>query len=302
VPTLFLLSFIVFALVRVIPGDAVGVLLEKNQDPKLAAELRQHFGLDQPLLVQYGRWLGGILSGSFGRSMLSGVPVADLLAERFPRSLWLMGGGVAVALLLAIPIGLIAAARPNGWPDLLASGFVTLLMSVPTFWLGILYILLFAVALRWLPATGYAEPFEAPLKFLSHMWLPWLTLGGTLAALTARILRASLIEALNQDYTRTAAAKGLAERVILLRHAFRNAAIPMVTIVGLEMGYLIGGAVVTERVFAFPGMGQFLIDAIFARDYPVIQAGILVFATAFVVMNLITDIVIAVIDPRIRLG
>ncbi|MEA2585790.1 MAG: peptide/nickel transport system permease protein [Thermomicrobiales bacterium] len=302
IPTLVLLSFIIFAIVRVIPGDPVGVLLEKNQDPVLAAELRRHYGLDQPLPVQYGRWMRDVLGGSFGRSMINGVPVSDLLAQRFPRSLWLMGGGVGVALLIAVPVGLLAAARQNSWFDILATGLVALLMSIPTFWIGILYILLFAVQLHWLPATGFSDPFVDPWQFLKHMWLPWLTLGGTLAALTARIFRASLIEALASDFTRTAAAKGLSSRRVILAHACRNAAIPTVTVLGMEMGYLIGGAVVTERVFAYPGMGLFLVDAIFARDYPVIQAGLLVFATAFVLMNLLTDIVIAVIDPRIRLG
>jgi len=300
IPSLVLLSFVVFALVRVIPGDPISIMLEKNQDPELAQQLREFYGLDQPLLVQYGRWIQGILGGSFGNSIVNGRPVEAELAERLPRSLFLMLGSVAVALVLAIPIGLVAAARRNSWLDYGATALVTVLMSIPAFWLGILYILVFAVELQWLPATGYVSPREDFVGFARHMALPWLTLGGTIAALTTRVLRTSLIEELSSDYQRTAAAKGLHPRVILLRHAFRNAAVPMVTIIGLEMGYLMGGAVVTERVFAYPGMGQLLIGSVFSRDYPVIQAGILVFATLFIVMNIVTDVVVAAIDPRIR--
>jgi peptide/nickel transport system permease protein len=302
IPTLLVLSFAIFSLVRILPGDPVSALLEKTQDPELAASLRRYYGLDQPLFSQYVAWLGGVLSGSFGRSFLSGLPVAQLVGERFPRSVWLMGGGVAVALLLAVPTGMLAAAKRNRWPDLFASGLVTLLMAVPTFWLGILYIGVFAVTLHWLPATGYTDPLEDLPGFIRHIALPWLTLGGTLAALTARMLRSSLIEVLSQEYVLTARAKGLGSRAVLFGHAVRNAAIPTVTLLGLEMGYLLGGAVVTERVFAYPGMGQFLLESILTRDYPVIQAGLLVFASAFVLMNLLTDVVVAIIDPRIRLG
>jgi peptide/nickel transport system permease protein len=302
VPTLLVLSFGTFMLVRVIPGDPITALLDKTQDPQLAASLRRHYGLDQPLLTQYLVWLQGVLTGSFGRSFQSGLPVAELVAERLPRSLWLMAGGILVALLLAVPAGIVSAARRNRWPDLLASSVVTLLMAVPTFWLGILYIGLFAVTLHWLPATGYVDPLVEPLPFLSHIVLPWLTLGGTIAALTARLLRASLIEVLSHEYVLTARAKGLHSTAVLFGHALRNAAIPTVTLVGLEMGYLLGGAVVTERVFAYPGMGQFLLESILTRDYPVIQAGLLFFATAFVLMNLLTDLAVAAIDPRIRLG
>lgn len=299
IPVLIALSFVVFVSVRIIPGDPITVMLEKNQDPELTAKLRDFYGLDDPLLTQYGRWMWGLARGSFGESIVNGRPVGAMLAERLPKSLYLMLGSVTVAVALAIPMGLAAAYRRNGIVDYIASAFITILMSVPSFWIGIIYILLFAVKLSWLPATGYVSPSEDLGAFFSHMLLPWLTLGGTLAALTTRVLRTSLIEELGSDYQRTAAAKGLHPRTILIRHAFRNATLPMVTVVGLEMGYLIGGAVVTERVFAYPGMGQLLVNSVAARDYPVIQAGILVFAAIFVVSTLVTDLVVASLDPRI---
>ena len=300
VPSLALITVLVFLLVRLIPGDPVAALLELQRDPAVVAELRAFYGLDRPLHEQYLNWLATIASGSFGRSFMNGLPVTSLVLERFPRTVYLMLGGVTVSLLIAIPAGLLAATRRKSWADHGVTSLATLAMAVPNFWLGILLMLLFGVMLGWLPTTGFVEPREDFGGFLRHMVLPWFTLGSALAALTTRMLRSSLLDVLSQDFVRTARAKGLAERALLVRHALKNAAIPTITVVGLQAGYLMGGAVVTERVFAYPGMGLLLVGSIFNRDYPVIQAGIMLFAFTFILINLATDAVYALVDPRIR--
>jgi peptide/nickel transport system permease protein len=300
IPAMMLISLLVFLLVRVIPGDPVSALLERQQDPAVVAELRHFYGLDRPLAEQYLTWLHLILQGSLGRSFMSGASVAALVLERIPRTIYLMVGGLTVSLLIALPSGIIAASRRNSWVDVGVSGLATGLMAVPNFWFGILLMLLFAVKLQWLPTTGYVEPHEDLGRFFRHMVMPWVTLGSGLTALTARILRSSLLDVLSHDYIRTARAKGLTERAILYGHALKNAAIPVITVVGMQAGYLMGGAVVTERVFGYPGMGLLLIGSIFNRDYPVIQAGILFFALSFVAINLLTDVVYVAADPRIR--
>jgi peptide/nickel transport system permease protein len=210
-------------------------------------------------------------------------------------------GGLMFALLVAIPAAIISAVRRASWVDLGVNSVATGLMSVPTFWLGILLTLVFSVLLHWLPTVGYVEPAENFRSFLAHMILPWITLGAALAALIMRMLRSTLLDILGQDYIRTARAKGLTERVVFVRHALRNAAIPTITVVGMQAGYLMAGAVVIERVFSYPGMGLLLIGSITSRDYPVIQAGILVFAASFALINLFTDLLYTVVDPRIRI-
>lgn len=300
IPSLILTTLLVFLLVRLIPGNPIATILEREQDPAAVAQLRRHYGLDEPLLQQYFTWVKEIASGSFGVSFLNGSSVTDTVLERFPRTLYLMFGGLAVSLLIAIPTGVISAARRGTWTDLGLTSASTILMAMPNFWLGVLLIILFAVKLGWLPATGYVSPADDLSDSLRHMILPWFTLGGGLAALTTRILRSSMLDALSRDYVRTARAKGLSERKVLIGHALKNAAIPAITVVGLQIGYLVGGAVVTERVFAYPGMGLLLVNSITNRDYPVIQAGILLFAVSFIVINLITDIVYMFVDPRIR--
>jgi peptide/nickel transport system permease protein len=284
VPSLVLITVLVFLLVRLIPGDPVAALLELQRDPAVVAELRSFYGLDRPIYVQYLNWVSTIMSGSFGRSFMTGLPVTGLILERFPRTVYLMLGGVSVSLLIAIPAGIIAATHRRSWSDHGVTSLATLAMAVPNFWLGILLMLLFGVMLGWLPTTGYTEPQDDFLDFLRHMVLPWFTLGSALAALTTRMLRSSLLDVLSQDYMRTARAKG----------------IPTITVIGLQAGYLMGGAVVTERVFAYPGMGLLLVGSIFNRDYPVIQAGIILFAFTFIVINLLTDTAYALVDPRIR--
>jgi peptide/nickel transport system permease protein len=299
IPSLLLITVAVFYLVRLIPGDPVSSLLELQRDPTIVAELRAFYGLDRPIAEQYVTWLGMVASGSLGRSFMNGVPVTNLVLERFPRTIYLMVGGLVVSLLIALPCGLIAATHRASWIDLGVSTLATVSLAVPSFVFGILLMLVFAVALGWLPTTGFVEPQEDFVGFLQHMLMPWFTLGSALAALTTRILRSSLLDVLSQDYIRTAHAKGLDNRIVLVRHALRNAAIPAITVVGVQAGYLMGGAIVTERVFAYPGMGLLMVGAITTRDYPVIQAGIMVFALSFVVINLCTDMMYVLVDPRI---
>lgn len=302
IPALLLTTLLVFLLVRLIPGNPIAVLLEREQDPETVARLRAFYGLDKPLLQQYFVWLREIASGSFGQSFLNGADVTGIVLERFPRTLYLMTGGLIVSLLIALPAGIITAARRATWTDISLTSLATVLMAMPNFWLGILLILLFAVELGWLPAAGYVSPTDDLTESLKFMILPWITLGGSLCALTTRILRSSMLDAISRDFVRTARAKGLTERRVLLGHALKNAIIPTITVVGLQVGYLMGGAVVVERVFAYPGMGLLLINSITNRDYPVIQAGILLFAVTFIVINLVTDILYMVVDPRIRRG
>jgi peptide/nickel transport system permease protein len=300
IPSLLLITVLVFFLVRLIPGDPVSSLLELQRDPKIVAELRAFYGLDRPIFEQYLTWLGTVASGSLGRSFINGTPVTSLVLERFPRTIYLMAGGLAVSLAIALPCGLIAATHRRSWVDLGVSTLATVSLAVPSFFFGILLMLVFAVALGWLPTTGFVEPGEDFVGFLKHMLMPWFTLGAALAALTTRILRSSMLDVLSQDYIRTARAKGLDDRVVLVRHALRNAAIPTITVVGVQAGYLMGGAIVTERVFAYPGMGLLMVGSITTRDYPVIQAGIMLFALSFVVINLFTDVLYVLVDPRIR--
>ena len=300
--TLFVSSLIVFFLVRLIPGDPIGVLLERNYSPELAASLRRLYGLDRPIHEQYIVWVGAMLSGDFGFSLITQTPVAGLLLERIPRTLYLMLGGVAIGLLIAIPAGIIAAANRRKWPDSWVVALTTAFMSIPSFWLGILLIILFAVTLRWLPAAGYVDPTRDLIGSLRSMVLPWLTLGLVMSAFITRVLRSSLLDVLGQDYIRTAQSRGLRDRAVIRRHALRNAAIPAVTVIGLEIGYLMGGAIVVEKVFAFPGMGQLIVNGITSRDYPLIQISILFFAFAFIIINMLTDVVYAQLDPRIKYG
>jgi peptide/nickel transport system permease protein len=298
--TLVVSAFIVFAIVHLIPGDPVSIILGREYEPAVAASMREFYGFDQPLHTQFADWATSMLSGDFGNSMLSQLPVSEVLAERIPRTLYLMAGGVVTALLIALPAGMIAARNRGRALDTGVSSATTLLMSVPQFFLGILLSLLISVQLGLLPAAGYVDPLTDPWRSLELMILPWLTIGFTMSAFITRVLRSSLLDVLGQDYIRTARARGLGEARLMSRHALRNAAIPTLTVVGLEVGYLMGGAIVVEKVFSYPGMGQLMIDSILQRDYPLVQASILFFAAAFVVVNLLTDITYALLDPRLR--
>ena len=298
--SVFVATFVIFVIVRIIPGDPIATMLGQEYSPEVAASLRRLYGLDQPILVQYREWITAVVQGDFGYSVMTSTSVAELLLRRVPRTLLLMAGGVAIGLMVAIPAGIFAAYYRGRWPDGLLIGMTTTLMAIPQFWLGILLLVIFAVALQWLPGAGYVPFSESPSGFFRSMALPWLTIGFSISAFIARVLRSSLLDCLNQDYIRTAEARGFTRRRVVLGHALRNAAIPTVTVIGLEVGYLVGGAIVVETVFSFPGVGRLLVTSILQRDYPLIQIGLLFFAMGFVVINLITDISYGLIDPRVR--
>jgi peptide/nickel transport system permease protein len=304
VPALFGVALVVFLLMRAIPGDVVTGLvgLGENITPERMAELRRIFGIDLPIHVQFGQWLGAALQGDLGSSLRTGRSITGDLAMRFPVTVQLSLMSLAIALTISIPLGILAARYRGRWPDYLGSAFVLIGLSVPTFFLGILLILLFSLRLGWLPPAGYVPFLEDPVENLRRMVLPSLSLGLILAAATTRIMRSAMLEILNRDYVRTARAKGLSEPVVTLRHALRNALIPVVTVVGLQFGSLLGGTVIIEQVFSIPGIGRFALEGINLRDYPVVQGAVLVIAGAFVFVNLLVDILYALIDPRVRYG
>jgi peptide/nickel transport system permease protein len=278
----------------------VGALVGENATPEQIADTVKRLGLDQPLAVQYWTWLRNALQGDLGLSIQSREPVVDLIAHRIPATIQLGVAATVVGLLLGVPVAVLSALRPNSWLDRTLSGWSALALGVPTFWLGILLILLFAVTLRWLPsASAYVSIFESPWQALRNLALPALTLGVYVSGIFARFLRASLLGELRADYVRTARAKGLPERDVVGRHVMRNALLPFVTIVGLMMATFIGGTVVTEAVFTYPGLGRLLIQAIGTRDYPLIQGCILFILVVFVLINLAVDVLYAYIDPRI---
>ena len=295
-----IISILVFSMIHFLPGDPIDVMFGEARDPVAMAAIRNLYGLDRPLPLQYLTWAGNLVRGSLGLSFRLRLPVADLIAERLPRTLMLAVGGMLVSLTLAFHAGILAARRYNSWADVAISAASLIGLYMPGFWLALLLVIIFAVSLQWLPPTGYVPPWENPGEWLRTMIMPCVTLGVIMAASTTRMLRSGLLEVLRQEYVRVAHSKGLTERRVLLRHALPNALIPTVTVVGIQLAQLLGGAIVIERVFAYPGMGLLLINAISERDYPLIQASILVFALAFVFVNLVTDITYAFIDPRIR--
>ncbi len=304
VPSLLGIAVIVFVLMRAVPGDVVTGLIGLGEDisEERLAELRRMFGLDVPIHLQFVEWLGAALRGDLGSSLRTGRPVGVDLALRLPVTLELSVLSLIIALFLALPLGIAAALWRGRLPDYLGSAFVLLGLSIPSFFLGVLLILLFSLRLGWLPPAGYVPFGEAPLQNLKHMILPALSLGLILAAATTRIVRSTMLEVLGLDYVRTARAKGLPESAVTLRHALRNALIPVVTVVGLQFGSLLGGSVIVEQIFSLPGIGRFALEGINLRDYPVVQGAVLFIAAAFVLVNLLVDIVYAFIDPRVRYG
>jgi len=304
IPTLFGVALIVFLLMRSVPGDVVTNLvgLQGNITQERLAELRRLFGLDLPIHVQFGQWFSAAIQGDLGSSLRTGRSISGDLGMRFPVTLELTVLSLIIALIIALPVGVAAALNRGRWPDQLGSLFALLGLSIPGFFLGILLILLFSLRLEWLPPAGYVPFAEAPLTNLRHMILPALSLGLILAAATARIVRSTLLEVLGRDFVRTARAKGLAERTVIVRHALRAALIPVVTVVGLQFGQLLGGAVIIEQVFSLPGVGRYALEGINLRDYPVVQGAVLLIAAAFVVVNLLVDVIYGLIDPRVRYG
>lgn len=290
----------VFFLVRLIPGNPIALLLDRSGSPELEAALRRFYGLDLPVTEQFTNWLAALASGDLGISIINRQPVLPEIAARIPRTLYLMVGGVFTTLLIAIPVGVIAAVHHRRWPDGVSMTATTLLLAIPQFFFGIILIIVFAVTLHWLPATGYIDPTRDLVGSFRSMLLPWLAIGLTGSAFIARVLRSSLLDVLSQDYVRTARSHGLTEQQIQRRHAIPNAMLPAITVIGLQIGYLLGGAIVVEKVFSYPGMGSLIVNSITQRDYPIIQASILFFVVAFVVVNLLTDITYGLVDPRVR--
>lgn len=300
--TLILASIVVFAGVRQLPGDPALAMAGEEASPEQLAAVRAEMGLDQPLATQYLAFVRDMLRGDFGQSTRTGTPVTELIATTLPVTLWLSAYAIVVAIVVGILFGVIAERFRGRWPEWGANGFALIGLSVPNFWLGILAILYLAVTLGWFPASGYVDVLEDPLRGLYYLTLPALILGTGLAAVIMRQTRASMIETMTTDYVRTARAKGLGRGRVLVRYGLRNSLIVVVTIVGLQLGGLISGAVVTERIFALPGFGKLTLDAVFTRDYPVIQAVVLIITVSYILINLAVDVLYSVVNPKIRVG
>lgn len=293
-------SAFVFLIIHLVPGDPVRVMLGLQASNAEVARIRRLMGFDRPLYVQYWRWLVALLHGNLGKSYLTEIPVIQLILQRLPRTLSLSAAALFISLVIAVPSGIFAAARPNSLLSYVVTFFTQLGIAIPDFWLGVLMILMFAVWLRWLPPSGYVSPGRDFAGWLQHLILPALTVGLVNAAVLTRFVRSSVIEVLGEDYVRTARSKGVAERRILYRHALRNAAIPIVTVIALQTAFLLGGVIIIEVIFAWPGLGRLAVTAIFDRDYPVVQGSVLLEALIFVAVNLIADLTYALIDPRIK--
>jgi peptide/nickel transport system permease protein len=300
IPVMGVVALFVFALLHLSPGDPAAVIAGDYARPADVQRIRQQLGLDQPLHVQLAIWLGHVLRGDLGTSIFSGLPVARLIGQRLEPTLALTVCTMVIAVLLAVPLGVVAAWQAGTWIDRLVMVVAVLGFSVPVFWLGFLLIYSFAVQLEVLPVQGYVSFRQGLVPCLKHLVLPSFTLGLVYMALIARMTRASVLEVLREDYIRTAHAKGLQPHVVLLWHALKNAALPIVTVIGVGVALLIGGVVVTESVFAIPGLGRLTVDAILHRDYPVIQGIILVFSGVYVLVNLLVDVAYMFLDPRIR--
>ena len=299
--TLFLITVIVFAGVRMIPGDPARVMAGTEADAAGLEEVRQKYGLRDPLPVQYVKWAGRALRGDLGESIRTKEPVLRLIRQKLPITLQLAAYSLVIALLIAIPAGVLAAVRRNTAWDYLASGVSLCGVSIPNFWLGIMLILLLSVRLQWLPASGFVSPFEDLWGNTQRLLMPAVVLGAALAAVLMRQTRNSMIEVLSADYIRTAYAKGLRTGLVVFRHAIRNGLIPVITIFGLQLGALIGGAVVTEQIFVVPGFGRLILEGVFTRDYPIVQGVVLITASAYVLVNLLVDVSYSLLNPRIRI-
>jgi peptide/nickel transport system permease protein len=299
-PTLFFVSVLIFGLQQLLPGDPAIALAGEDRDPNVVAFLRAKFHLDEPLPVRYWYWLSGVVHGDLGDSVRIQKPVSELIVEKLPVTIQLATMAMLVALLIGITAGVISAVKKDTWWDYGANVFALWGLSTPNFWLGILLILLFAVQLGWLPASGYISPFEDLKGNLASMIMPAFVLGNAFAAVLMRHTRSAMLQVLSSDYVRTARAKGLEERVVVLKHALRNALIPVITLGALGLGELLGGAVLTEQVFSIPGFGKLIVDAVFNRDYSVVQGVVLCTATAYLALNLMADIAYYLVNPRMR--
>jgi peptide/nickel transport system permease protein len=299
-PTLFFVSVIIFGLQQLLPGDPALALAGEERDPNVIAYIRGKYHLDEPLPVRYALWVKGVVHGDLGESIRINRPVLDLVFEKLPVTAELALLAFLIALVIGIPAGVISAVKNNTVWDYAANGVALWGLSTPNFWLGILFILFFSVELGWLPASGYVSPREDLIANLRTMIMPAFVLGNAIAAILMRHTRSAMLQVLSADYVRTARAKGLVERVVVLKHALRNALIPIVTLGALEFGQLLSGAVLTEQVFTIPGFGKLIVDAVFNRDYAVVQGVVLCTATAYITLNLLADLAYFLVNPRLR--
>lgn len=302
IPVLFLVTLGVFLLIHLTPGDPVETMMGESQDAATKAALRHELGLDQPLYLQYVSWVGRLAQGDLGRSVRTHQPVVEDVGRRIRPSLELAALAMVISILVALPVGIVSATHRNSLVDRMGTTFALFGICMPNFLIALLLIFVFGVVLHWLPISSFVDPFEEPLSGLRSLTLPAVTLGLALAAVLTRTLRSSLLETLSEDYVRTARAKGLVDGAVIRGHALKNALIPVVTVLGIQFGTLIGGAVITEYVFALPGVGRLVVDAVFARDYPLVQGVVLLIAIGFMVSNLTVDIMYGWLDPRIRYG
>lgn len=303
IPTLLGVSLVIFAVMRFLPGDVVDQMLgEYTADPEIRRQIEERYGLDQPVTRQYLLWLGDMLSGSLGTSIISGGPVTDELRYRVPVTVQLGALSMIVSVIVAIPIGVLSAAKQDRFVDYLGRGFAIALLAIPNFWLGTLVIAYGFAWFGWTPPLRYTQIWDDPLANLQIVWVPALILGGTLAGVTMRLVRSTMLEVLRQDYMRTAYAKGLTFRNAMVRHALRNAMLPVVTVIGLQIPLLISGTVIVERIFSLPGVGTYLLTSLQQRDYPAVQAIVTLAAVVVVFANLFVDLLYTVLDPRIRYG
>ena len=300
IPTLFFVSILIFSLQHLLPGDPALIMAGEERDPAVIEQIRHQYRLDQPIPVQYVYWVKGVLSGDLGESLRIKVPVRDLIAQKLPVTLQLASMAIVIAFLIGIPAGIISAVKRGTAWDYGANIFALWGISTPNFWLGIMLILLFSVTLGWLPASGFVSPFEDLKGNLAALIMPAFVLGNAIAAVLMRHTRSAMLQVLSSDYVRTARAKGLPERGVILKHALRNALIPVITLGALELGTLLSGAVLTEQVFTIPGFGKLIVDAVFNRDYAVVQGVVLFTATAYITLNLIADIAYVIVNPQIR--
>ncbi len=299
-PTLVFVSMLIFGLQQLLPGDPAMILAGEERDPSVIAHLRETLHLDKPLPVRYLYWVRGVLHGDLGESLRTQQPVLQLILEKLPVTVELGAFAIVIALAIGIPAGILSAVKRGTAWDYGANIVALWGLSTPNFWLGIMLILLFSVTLGWLPASGYVSPFEDWRENVASMIMPAFVLGNAIAAVLMRHTRSAMLQVLSSDYVRTARAKGVPERTVVLKHALRNGLIPIITLGALELGTLLSGAVLTEQVFTIPGFGKLIVDAVFNRDYAVVQGVVMFTATAYIVLNLVADIAYAVVNPRIR--
>jgi peptide/nickel transport system permease protein len=300
VPTLFFVSVLIFGLQQLLPGDPAVILAGEDRDPSVVAYLHQRMHLDEPLPVRYLYWVGGVFTGDLGESVRIQKPVLELIIEKLPVTLELAAIAIVIALVIGIGAGVVSAVAKDSVWDYAANLFALWGLSTPNFWLGILMILLFSVTLGWLPASGYVSPFEDLKANLAAMVMPAFVLGNAIAAVLMRHTRSAMLQVLGTDYVRTARAKGLSEHVVVFKHALRNALMPIITLAALEFGTLLSGAVLTEQVFSIPGFGKLIVDAVFNRDYAVVQGVVLFTANGYILLNLLADVAYFLVNPRLR--